>query len=377
MSYTPIGVGLAVVVLLLLAGLINHQERAEGADGRAAQHAQSTPQCVTREGLAPVGGIQAPPPEPNPKREEWRSERDLEAQQEMARWALLMMIASFLSVGVTAVGVVFVKQTLDATRAAVNEAENATAAARNTINVTQDLGRRQLRAYIDIKNGAFRVGPAGKGRLRVRVEFANFGQTPARDVRFWVRINWFKPGEFTFTEPDNRGWNGALSAPAISPSGTTVSTLMTTTSPRRPSTPGLWLQLLGGGSHTATSLTTGTIISSSRRRTAPTRRSPKERRLASTLGACFQPGRATRALNRRSAHALRAITRVTRYGTPLTSDRRAHPWCICSIRPRLSTATWQGFARMHWTSLRCGALLSVLPGLCVDDCRVSAPTPLA
>jgi hypothetical protein len=213
MSYTPIGVGLAVVILLLLAGLINHQERAEGADGRAAQHAQSTPQRVTQEGLAPVGGIQAPPPEPNPKREEWRSERDLEAQQEMARWALLMMIASFLSVGVTAVGVVFVKQTLDATRAAVNEAENATAAARNTINVTQDLGRRQLRAYIDIKNGAFRVGPAGKGRLRVRVEFANFGQTPARDVRFWVRINWFKPGEFTFTEPDNPGMERGIISP--------------------------------------------------------------------------------------------------------------------------------------------------------------------
>jgi hypothetical protein len=185
MSYTPIGVGIIVGLALLAAVLINQQKRSQGADASAIQHAQGTSERVAEMRVVPVGAHQEPPANPNPNREEWRSERDLEAQQKMVTWAVWMTIASFLGVVVTTIGIVFIKLTLDATRAAVKEAEHATIAAQKAIAITERTAKQELRAYV-LADRAHVQGLDGLPIASVFVK--NFGQTPAFGVTIWMEL---------------------------------------------------------------------------------------------------------------------------------------------------------------------------------------------
>jgi hypothetical protein len=91
---------------------------------------------------------------------------DLKAQQDMAKWALLMLI-------VTSVGVVYVAQTLNITRQA-NER-------------FADAAKMELRAYVAPVN--FIIGPIESGKpISFSFETKNFGQTPARNVCHTYRI---------------------------------------------------------------------------------------------------------------------------------------------------------------------------------------------
>ena len=75
--------------------------------------------------------------------EQQNNAADLKAQQEMATWALLMFI-------VTGSGVIFVAQTLEATRRAVAEAEKATDAAVETVHVTREAAHTERRAQVSV-----------------------------------------------------------------------------------------------------------------------------------------------------------------------------------------------------------------------------------
>ena len=122
--------------------------------------------------------------------------RDLHAQEAMAFWAKLMFYAALASVIITAVGVELVRRTLKASREGVRHANSAadaawktveqaklaTDAAEETTNITRDIGRRQLRAYVtvDVKKGLI----LNNGQeLRIHIILKNTGQTPAKNVR--------------------------------------------------------------------------------------------------------------------------------------------------------------------------------------------------
>ncbi|MEQ8265656.1 MAG: hypothetical protein RH982_00545 [Parvibaculum sp.] len=120
--------------------------------------------------------VQAPPPNPNPSREEWREEQDLKAQRGMAQWAGWLLIISVISAGVTAAGVVYVALTLDTSKAAV-------AAANRNTDEAKRIGEAQVRAYIH-PNKIFAVlRPSYEDFSRVtpefRVRFTNSGNSPA------------------------------------------------------------------------------------------------------------------------------------------------------------------------------------------------------
>ena len=88
---------------------------------------------------------QPPVANPNPERREWREEQDLEAQRQMAAWALGMLITAVFSVE-SAAGVVYVKRTLELNRKLLVEARNTTRAAEQAILVQMRIEQPLLRA---------------------------------------------------------------------------------------------------------------------------------------------------------------------------------------------------------------------------------------
>lgn len=105
---------------------------------------------------------------------------DLKAQQEMATWAHLMFI-------VTGAGVIFIAQTLDATRAAVREAKDATKAAQDAVDVTREIGEAQVRAYLTVAHAMIRFEDRTP---RLFLTIRNAGQSPARNIRISIGIDY-------------------------------------------------------------------------------------------------------------------------------------------------------------------------------------------
>lgn len=183
LSHPPIGVGVAAAILLAIAGASeNYKQRAACEDGRASHQCEPTNSNVVQIGGPPVYRIQPPPADPNPDRDEWRTENDLQAQWEQAKWAFWAVVAAFTAIGVTGIGVVFVALTLQATRAAVDEAGRATKAANEAVEVTRNTAERQLRAYISVEPH-YEIHPNTVPDYRIKV--INRGQTPAYEVLGW------------------------------------------------------------------------------------------------------------------------------------------------------------------------------------------------
>ncbi|MCB1486936.1 MAG: hypothetical protein KDJ88_05695 [Bauldia sp.] len=107
-------------------------------------------------------------------REPQRAEEDLRAQKEMSRWALWLLIAttilSALALGVAAIGVIFVKRTLDANVKAVEAAEKQIS-----------LGGRPWLAVEPTLSGEVIVKD-GSIKIPIRLVFRNTGHAPAIHV---------------------------------------------------------------------------------------------------------------------------------------------------------------------------------------------------
>lgn len=117
--------------------------------------------------------------------------QDLEQQTKMAVWAFWMMIASFGSILVTAIGVVYVRLTLDQTAA-------ATKAANDAVAVTGRLGEAQVRAYMvsstiwatPIKDVSGQVVA-----LEFKAIFHNTGQSPATIKKLTIGFGFAADGQ--------------------------------------------------------------------------------------------------------------------------------------------------------------------------------------
>ena len=108
--------------------------------------------------------------------EQQRSERDLVAQMKMGEWAFWMVIISAIVAAVTAVGVWWVKRTLDATLIAATAAHDA-------VTVTRDIGEKQIGAYLVCEKIDYECfGQAVRATFRLR----NVGQTVAFDVEIYA-----------------------------------------------------------------------------------------------------------------------------------------------------------------------------------------------
>ncbi len=116
-----------------------------------------------------------------------RTEDDLQAQKNMAFWAMLMFWAATFEAGITGYGVFLVARTLKATWATKDEAKRAADAAHSTLEQSERHARQQLRAYLsmapDSLGGLYEGGTANIGFLPT-----NHGQTPAYSVKHTFKI---------------------------------------------------------------------------------------------------------------------------------------------------------------------------------------------
>lgn len=126
----------------------------------------------------------------NSTREQQRSEQDLDAQREMANWAEGMLWATIIvgsvTVGITGLGVYWVKRTFDqmddTNKAAVDAAKAATAA--------NDIMRHEQRPWVTIRRDvACEFTDHGfRCNLYWNHQFENLGKTPAFDIRLVSRV---------------------------------------------------------------------------------------------------------------------------------------------------------------------------------------------
>ena len=105
---------------------------------------------------------------------------DLNAQQDMAFWALCMVGVSLGQLAATIVGIALVYKTLQSTRDAVGEAKQATKAANAAVKVTEDSAERQLRAYVIPETVTIDALEVERPVITTIVK--NSGQTPAYEV---------------------------------------------------------------------------------------------------------------------------------------------------------------------------------------------------
>ena len=176
--------GLAAFALMAAVGAIylwtykqEHadQRQAAAADQREQINEQRQSTCVDvakRHSFPCV--VDAPVSEPSEKYTQY----DLQAQQDMAEWALLMALLSGLGVAVTITATIYVAKTLDETRRMVVEAERTTKAAEETIAVTRDMARDQSRAYVHAAMAEVFWDDDHPAKLSFEAQ--NTGQTPVK-----------------------------------------------------------------------------------------------------------------------------------------------------------------------------------------------------
>ncbi len=171
-----------VFMLLGAAALENEKHQAECRYRGTGQNCDRTFQYVGHARISPIGAAETPPREQHPNRDQWRSEQDLQAQWDMSRWAFWSAFAAMMSVFVTGVGVLVVKLTLDATRAAVAEAEKATKLTADAVHHQRQAFARLERPYIYIFGvNQFEIDndPPKPNNPHVKFTVANYGKTPA------------------------------------------------------------------------------------------------------------------------------------------------------------------------------------------------------
>lgn len=169
----PIGVGLVIVLGLILAGILGEDRKeAECRDRAAGQNCGYTLDRVGHAAIPPIDGVVTPPRNPKPEREEWRSEQDLQSQWDQAKWAFWAALATSAGLVVGVIGIFFVKQTLEATRASVEAAHKA-------MVIQQQIGEAQTRAYLVCDEVEYTVGP---NLIEILIRVRNTGNSPADDV---------------------------------------------------------------------------------------------------------------------------------------------------------------------------------------------------
>jgi hypothetical protein len=178
---------LIVSVVIFLAYRHRHaEERDQTAAYQQEQGNKQRPTVCVH--IPTLGGLACAPNATPADDSEYYAAYDLRAQQEMADWALLMALASMFGVGATVIGVAYVALTLHETRKMTGEAAKATAAADRAAKAASDSNvafaahsQRELRAYVNIARARIRYDGI-KNRWESRIEFQNFGQTPASNV---------------------------------------------------------------------------------------------------------------------------------------------------------------------------------------------------
>lgn len=150
--------------------------------------------------ISVVAPLQTDVSQPDTKRTEQRAEEELQAQQEMARWAFPLLFVTSIGVTATIAGVFYVKYTLDLNRELLIQTQNGVKAALEANKIAEEMAHKQFRAYLSVTNVSVKIN---QNVLRekhleqvlppscdVLIKYGNTGQTPARNVRIRYTLRW-------------------------------------------------------------------------------------------------------------------------------------------------------------------------------------------
>lgn len=169
------------MILLYTLGTLNGRE-SERREQTPASYSQSAKADAERAcvGLDRVALFECVYERVEASQEQARGEQDLSAQQRAATSALASTVIAFLTLVITAVGVWFVKGTLEATLEAVKDTSEATEAMR----VANRISSNSQRPWIDIEP-IFHCepDPFGSVQLRFGAAFKNVGSSMAYEFR--------------------------------------------------------------------------------------------------------------------------------------------------------------------------------------------------
>lgn len=125
-------------------------------------------------------------------KEKQDAQDNLNAQQNMATWAFWMFVVGAVEAILTGAGVLLVWRTLKASWAAAREAKRAADAANTSIEVTREIGQKQVRAYLHcLESNYVLSGPD----ITLWPIVKNTGQSPATRISIsaqayvWVKGN--------------------------------------------------------------------------------------------------------------------------------------------------------------------------------------------
>lgn len=184
-----IGVLIFVFGGVIWAGLLKHQEL--GNSDSQYSGPEQVQEYSNHYGLmvpAVPPEADTPPRSNNPDRSEWREERDLQAQTEMARWSKPLFIVTLLGVIAVFATVVEGFKATSAAAKAVAQSESATIQATRANEITlsaldhaKEASQKELRAYVGIDR-AYVVNKHAGDDYTFVVKIKNFGATPATSV---------------------------------------------------------------------------------------------------------------------------------------------------------------------------------------------------
>jgi hypothetical protein len=122
----------------------------------------------------------------NKARSNEREEQDLVAQKISALWAFMMGAAAVVGVGLSAVGVMLVWTTFNATKEG-----NA---------IAREIGQAQIRAYVTLAADTLYMHPSTQPPWRPNINFklTNTGLTPAEEVSIGVKWQLVRLGKIEF-----------------------------------------------------------------------------------------------------------------------------------------------------------------------------------
>jgi hypothetical protein len=127
---------------------------------------------------------------------EQREKDGLVTQQSMADSTLNLVRLTYWQVGIGVLGLIALFYTLHLSRGATRAAIQAAEAAKESVTITSDTAKQQLRAYLNLS--AAKISMEDDGRVHVKLTFKNGGQTPAYRVTIKTTL---KATSFPFAGP--------------------------------------------------------------------------------------------------------------------------------------------------------------------------------
>lgn len=167
------------IAAMLLAYPVQDGCRAQHATTQAQQRPEQKGQPVD---LAPLerainsvtSAVEALGKNPKAAEEKERADRDLKAQEKMAKWARKLYYATVLSLVLTVFGLILIARTLHHTKRAANSSAEI-------VEVTRDSAERQTRAYVSVKS--IKLTSLLEGAVpEAAVTLINSGHSPATQI---------------------------------------------------------------------------------------------------------------------------------------------------------------------------------------------------